>query len=197
MLKTSSESTISELVHWVENQEPDRANEEQRLRLETLRLKDGETIKVAKRILLRIEPQPNGCLKWIGGVRGKGYGAIRCFGRKESVHRFVFLAWVSEIPNGMWVLHRCDNPPCCNPDHLFLGTHMDNVRDAQSKNRLWRSHGELNGFHKLTWNDVKAIRERYKFRSRSGNSLGSIAKDYGVDKTNIHHIVKFRTWKIT
>jgi hypothetical protein len=75
------------------------------------------------------------CMVWRGARNGCGYGAKRIGGKVRSTHR---LAWEwanGTIPDGMCVLHRCDNPPCCNPSHLFLGTVADNNRDRKAKGR--------------------------------------------------------------
>lgn len=78
---------------------------------------------------------PTGCLEWTG-KRHKGYG-VTTFGRNSTVftHRKVWMLTFGAIPAGLCVLHRCDNPPCCNPDHLFLGTALDNARDRTAKGR--------------------------------------------------------------
>lgn len=78
------------------------------------------------------------CLEWQGHRRTKGHGQIRVAGRGskcESPHRVAYELWVGPIPEGMFVCHRCDNPPCCNPAHLFLGTALDNNLDMIQKGR--------------------------------------------------------------
>jgi hypothetical protein len=97
-----------------------------------------------------------------------------------------------DIPPGLFVLHRCDNPPCCNPDHLFLGTDQDNVRDAKRKGRIKRLVGEENHFSKLTEEKVERIRNEYT----SGNkSLRALGYKYEVTPENAGHIVHGQTWK--
>lgn len=76
-----------------------------------------------------------GCWEWQGYTNKKGYGSIRINGMKQRVHRAMYNLFYGAIPNGMLVCHRCDNPKCCNPDHLFLGTYSDNLKDCWDKNR--------------------------------------------------------------
>lgn len=88
----------------------------------------------------RVVPTPSGCWEWKGAKTIFGYGKqnIR-FGSKYrtiNAHRIAFELFVGPIPDGMCVCHRCDNPPCCNPGHLFLGTLSDNSRDAVAKGRV-------------------------------------------------------------
>lgn len=83
------------------------------------------------------------CWEWIGAPGSGGYGQRRFEGKPTGAHR---VSWIMEngpIPNGLWVLHKCDNPPCVRPDHLFLGTHVDNMVDMTAKGR----HAELRVTH--------------------------------------------------
>ena len=87
------------------------------------------------RLFARLERKGNGCLEWTGGKDRSGYGAILVGGRQTGTHR---LAWVlanGPIPSGMYICHQCDNPACCDIDHLFLGTPSDNARDRERKGR--------------------------------------------------------------
>lgn len=82
------------------------------------------------------------CLVWTGATTKQGYGHMKVDGKTITVHRLTWLLNKGEIPPGMCVLHTCDNPPCCNPDHLFLGTDLDNKRDAMGKGRRMGNHGK-------------------------------------------------------
>jgi len=84
------------------------------------------------------ELSDNGCLVWTGATNKDGYGTKRHLGKIMLAHRVSYLLMVSDIDDGMCVLHSCDNPPCVHPDHLFLGTHQDNMDDMNKKGRRYR-----------------------------------------------------------
>lgn len=77
----------------------------------------------------------SGCWPWLASLTTSGYASFSVRGRMTSASRFVYRAVVGPIPDGMLVCHRCDNPPCVRPDHLFIGTQVDNMRDMQAKGR--------------------------------------------------------------
>lgn len=79
--------------------------------------------------------EDTGCWEWTGSDNNKGYGTITIQGVKKSTHRLSWELHNGPIPDNMCVCHKCDNPPCCNPDHLFLGTKKDNMHDCSEKNR--------------------------------------------------------------
>jgi len=141
-------------------------------------------------------PEPNcGCWLWIGNACLKPhgeYGQLWIDGRNEMAHRASWLIHRGEIPEGLHVCHRCDVPPCVNPDHLFLGTEADNVADAIAKGRapqLIRSQfGEANLMAKLTTAEVIAIRA-------DSRTQRLIASDYGVSQTLISHIKTGKAWR--
>jgi len=111
------------------------------------------------------------CWEWNGSRERFGYGQKKIKGRMYITHRLAY-AWVNgPIPDGMCVLHSCDNPPCCNPNHLFLGTQQDNVRDRCKKNRTPR--GEAHYMAKLSDLEVEEIR-------RLDLPHKEIAKLYGI-----------------
>ena len=94
------------------------------------------TLTIAARLEAKTIPEPmSGCRLWIGANRPSGYGRVVCGNKTLTAHRVAWETFVGPIPPGMDVLHSCDNPPCVNPDHLFLGTDLDNVRDMIAKGR--------------------------------------------------------------
>lgn len=136
----------------------------------------------------------SGCWEWTGATRKSGYGAYKGpNGLVIDVHRFVFnITTKMPIPDGMIVLHSCDNRICCNPAHLSLGTHEENMRDMKMKGRDNYAKGERAGSSKLTDKEVKEIRAKYATGEYTHQSL---AEEYGVDKTSVRSIIKFETWK--
>lgn len=129
------------------------------------------------------------CWEWRGTLDGKGYGKIPVGGRLIGAHRIAYTLAVGPIPPGIFVCHECDNPPCCNPNHLFLGTAADNNRDTVLKGRARRNaaRGEANPQAKLTEAKVRAIRAD----PRPGHL---IAADYGVGTTTVHRIKHREDW---
>lgn len=151
------------------------------------------------------------CWPWQGYRQPKGYGQFD----HSSAHRFALqLALGRPIAPGMFACHTCDNPPCCNPSHLFEGTHQDNVDDRQAKGRGatgdhvaperrargdrhgarltpgW-AQGTANGRARLTEDDVRAIRERLAARV----PWIQIAAEFGISKPAVSHIAAGRTWQ--
>lgn len=104
-----------------------------------------------------------GCWEWQGWAVPKGYGGINYQGKKIYVHRLAWILKRGTIPKGLHVLHHCDNPPCVNPDHLFLGTNDDNIRDCivKGRQRGGDNTGEKNPRATLTELDVRRIRSLY------------------------------------
>lgn len=135
----------------------------------------------------------SGCWEWTAGHNTLGYGVAWSpkAGRAMLAHRVAWELTRGAIPDGALALHRCDNPACVNPAHLFLGTDGDNMRDAAAKNRL-NHGGEHNGNHTATVDQVQAIREMY---SRGNVTLIQLAKRFGMSKPGIHHIVRRNVWK--
>lgn len=140
-------------------------------------------------LLTKIEP--TGCLVWTKGKCHDGYGNVYAFGKNTGTHRVAWMLTHGPIPEGMKVLHHCDNPPCCNPDHLFLGTDMDNTVDKCSKGRQRGAVGGQNPAAKLDESKVRRIRELLI----TGQSARSIAIDFMVTGTTIGYIKKGKTWR--
>ena len=132
-----------------------------------------------------------GCLLWMK-CRWEGYGEVGFRGRVWKTHRVAWVLSNGEIPKGMCVLHTCDNPPCVNPRHLFLGTKADNNKDRERKGRGVYSRGEECSWAKLTWKKVRRIRKVYA-AGKAGQL--QLAKTYGVDPKAIWQVIHNRSWK--
>lgn len=154
------------------------------------KMKDG-------RFLRKLEKRSSGCWEWLGALNSDGYGScsVRYPNNKitsQSAHRVSWKLFVGDIPAGKFVCHKCDNPKCVNPDHLFLGTHKDNMTDRNTKGRAAGKPqiGSRNGRAKLNGEDVLAIRKKRK----DGQSLSSLASEYNVSFQNISAIANRKTW---
>jgi len=176
----------------------------------------GQEIVLTKGELLRIESRidtSGDCWEWTGFRKNSGYG--QCHIKRNTVlaHRAVWMIFNGTIPDNLLVCHTCDNPPCCNPKHLFLGTYLDNNRDRDSKGRNglkgmkrnnwwmmgelshWHKHpkntqGENNGKHKLDSASIHVIR----FRINQGDRISDISAHYHVSDSCIQKIKERRTW---
>ena len=127
------------------------------------------------------------CWSWTASSNSTGYGQIAVAGTKFRAHRLAYELHRGPIRAGLLVLHRCDNPLCVNPAHLFLGTNADNMRDMVTKGRGRKERLE----RKLTAEQVREIRARFK----NGESTNSLAAEFGVSGSNITHITQRRSWK--
>lgn len=100
-------------------------------------------LTVRERLGSRLVETKDGCLEWTGAKHRQGYGRIRVEGKITFTHRLAWQLSFGAIPKGLFVCHACDNPPCCNPKHLWLGTNLENQRDMFAKGRARRS-GKFN-----------------------------------------------------
>ncbi len=130
----------------------------------------------------------DGCWEWTGN-RSHGYGLV-CAGKKRvGAHRRSWEMANGPVPAGMWVLHKCDNPPCVRPDHLFLGHQKDNEADKVAKGR--QRYGSRHGNAKLTEDDVIDIRSLRSF----GATLRDLSTSFAVAEGVISSIANRRAWK--
>lgn len=90
---------------------------------------------IKDRLLERVVFGVTDCWHWVGPTNAFGYGRMTNNGRLQVAHRLSYEAFVGQIPDGLYALHKCDNPSCINPDHLWLGTYSDNIKDAWDKGR--------------------------------------------------------------
>lgn len=134
-----------------------------------------------------------GCWEW-KKYRQRGYGKININGRVRYAHRVSWWAHFGEIVYGFHVLHRCDNPRCVNPNHLYLGTDADNARDCVARGRKRPAVGERVGLAKISDADSVSIR---KMAASGEISNRGIAKLFGVSHTAIDYVVNGRTFKHT
>lgn len=138
-------------------------------------------------------PDQRGCMNWTGYQHKDGYGALSYQRRYWLTHRLAWLLTHGDIPEGFCVCHSCDNRLCCNPDHLFLGSHADNMGDMKRKGRRLRVNtGERNGRAKVTAEQVSEIRASY---SAGGARQVDLAAKFGLSQGMISAIVRGAFWK--
>lgn len=137
-------------------------------------------------------PHLGKCWEWTGARHVFGYGVKSWCGRVEVTHRISWLLAHKNIPDGLYVLHKCDNPLCVNPQHLFLGTCHDNMLDKEKKGRGNQPKGEKAPGSKLKLNQVCEIRERF---ANGGVTQTQLGKEYGVTSGTISAIVRWEKWK--
>jgi len=163
-----------------------------------------------------------GCWEWQGAKDRKGYGQVMIARKVVRTHRLMWQLAVGLIPAGLCVLHRCDCPPCCNPDHLFLGTDADNVADRVAKGRSATGvrsgrytrpestprgdrHGrhtkpernpigQRNGRAKLTNEQAKEIKSRYRRETYHKTNAAELAKEFGVSPLTVTRIACGRAY---
>jgi hypothetical protein len=152
-----------------------------------------------ERFLRAVPDRPaDGCWLWTRCKGRQGYGYISVEGRgRKATHVSIYLKTGEWPPKGMFVCHSCDNPPCVNPDHLWIGTCGDNARDMVAKGRNVHPNGlppdkqprgTRHGSAKLTEDDVRAIRA-------SSEPYLKMAAHYGVDECTIYNVRSRRKWK--
>lgn len=131
------------------------------------------------------------CWNWTGAKFLTGYGMVRLDGKNFGAHRLSYVMKHGSIPSGLIICHKCDNPSCVNPDHLFAGTYKDNAQDMIAKGRKSDSAGEANGQAILTAIQAEEIRNRY---AKGDMPQCELARKYNVSPALIGLITKGRIW---
>lgn len=149
----------------------------------------GKHIPLSERFWRHVQ-RGEGCWEWTGCLHDGGYGLIRVDGRNRRAHRVAWQLSHGAIPEGLRVCHTCDNPPCVRPDHLFLGTDADNMRDKTAKGRARWHRGSANSMAKLTEALVQTIRAE----AAAGVTYRAIARVHGIHFTTVGGIVRRQIW---
>lgn len=140
---------------------------------------------IANKLYTNLVEKENGCIEWQKATTIGGYGRIRIGQRIELTHRLMWSLHNGPIHVGMCICHKCDNPPCCNIDHLFLGTYQNNNDDT-----IIKGH-HISGNAKLNMNDVKKIKQLLLQNTYTHQQIGNI---FGVSKATITNINCRRIW---
>lgn len=137
---------------------------------------------------------PSECWEFTGARDENGYGRLSVYSHGTSLaHRKAWEETNGPIPPGMFVCHRCDNPPCCNPGHLFLGTNLDNTRDRVAKGRPGGTRSPLRGESALNAKlDAEKVREIRRLAEQTGGP--ELARRFGVAHSLIYRIVRRKAW---
>jgi hypothetical protein len=146
---------------------------------------------ISKRFWARTIPS-NECIRWLGAITSAGYGCVRINKQTYQAHRVAYELEKGEIPSNMYVIHTCDNRWCVNPEHLFIGTHQDNMTDKIRKGRQPQHHGENNPRARLTQKDIKEIRELYHSGNWKQKDIGLL---FGIHQTHVSRIITWGVWK--
>ncbi len=181
-------------------------------------MREEYTPEVIARFWSRVDRSagPDACWLWVGGTfHSFGYGVMKFSGKNHGAHRIAFELSIGPIAEGLCVCHSCDNPSCCNPRHLWLGTSAENTADRVAKGRSARgekmkcktyhygsnhwsnrnpervARGERQGRARLTDDDVREIRRRY---AQDSATLTVLGREFGVTKQAIALIVKRKNW---
>ena len=142
----------------------------------------------------RVDRSGSDCWPWRGYICKAGYGTVKWRGQMSRAHRVAYELAVGPIPDQALIRHGCDNPPCCNPAHLALGSPLDNMADKMGRGR-WRGNatsiGEKHVRAKLTADVVRSIRAAYA----AGTTSSQLAREHRVHPSTVMQVVNRLTWK--
>ena len=177
--------------------------------LSTFRVKKGPMpIPLAERFWQKVARTSSGCWNWSGKRLPRGYGQTSwssCEQPRDKrcvyAHRAAWVLTFGAIPDGLCVCHHCDNPSCCNPDHLFLGTHKDNIADMDRKGRrvtVPNPKGNVT-YSKLGTTEVYEIRKLYAMIPKVGaykkrGEVRKIFEQFAISEAQLHNIVTNKCW---
>lgn len=141
----------------------------------------------AAKLSANLTATASGCHEWTGYRLPTGYGRTRYLGKNVLAHRLAWLVFRGSIPDGRLVCHKCDNPPCCNPAHLFLGTHRDNSCDAMKKGRM---KAALSSLAKITrFRRLRVLTDQQVEEIRTSKESGrALAARFGCSAANVSMI---------
>lgn len=146
---------------------------------------------LGERFWVKTIPEPNsGCWLWMAARNYQGYGQFKVAGHQVQAHRVALRLSGVAVGDDDKVLHRCDTPPCVNPDHLWIGTCAANAADMVAKGR--QAKGERNAKAKLTQDEVNEIRTRY---SEGAITQAALSREYEVSDVMISYIVHGKNWR--
>jgi|SRR5882672_9518475 len=150
--------------------------------------------KETERFWLRVDKSggPDACWPWVKSRNEHGYGYTNWGSHATRAHRLAYTLTYGPVPKGLHVLHRCDNPPCVNPSHLFLGTHQDNMTDMKNKRRYHAMYGEQCPSHKLTEHEARLILE---LASQHKKTRRELAEMFNVSKSTVASLLRRETWR--
>jgi len=164
-----------------------------RLQLDPLPPNNYDKVKMGKPMVemlaerSKLNPD-NGCIEWMNSRGRGGYGLFELNGKMHMAHKLSYQTHIGPVPDGLFVLHSCDNARCINPDHLHIGTHEDNMREMVERNRSVR--GEKHALSKLTTESVLRIVEGIK----SGMTTIELASEFNICRTTVSSIMQGTIW---
>jgi hypothetical protein len=160
---------------------------------------EKEYVNRLKERLMKNHKKDGDCWIWTGRIHAGGYGFLSYRSKENkskktasNAHRVAYKVWKGDVPKELYVLHKCDNRKCINPDHLWLGTHIDNMKDMISKNRQDKRPGEKHHVSIFLNENIYEIRRLW---DEGLETQAGLARKYGASLTCIHNIVRRKTWK--